>query len=94
MWELAPELLDAVFGASPGGWLPSFQPTTPDWYVGAYLRVIPAIAGVTALAWLGSRPDRITRAFGASSLDNGRARRCKGSSKILAHTRSNGARRR
>jgi len=27
------EILDAIFGASPIGWLPSFQPTTPDWYV-------------------------------------------------------------
>ncbi len=49
------EILDAMFGASPIGWLPSFQPTTPDWYVGAYLRVLPAIAGVVALAWLGIR---------------------------------------
>ena len=49
------EILDAIFGASPSGWLPSFQPTTPDWYVGAYLRAIPAVAGVVALAWLGRR---------------------------------------
>jgi hypothetical protein len=49
------QLLDAMFGASPVGWLPSFQPTTPDWYVGAYLRVVPAILGVVALAWLGVR---------------------------------------
>lgn len=49
------QLLDALFGASPIGWLPSFQPTTPDWYVAAYLRVVPAIAGVAALAWLGLR---------------------------------------
>src|SRR5438552_2128968 len=49
------ELLEAIFGASPSGWLPSFQPTTPDWYIGAYLRAIPAIAGVAALAWLGLR---------------------------------------
>ena len=48
-------MLDMMFGASPIGWLPSFQPTTPDWYVGAYLRVIPAIVGVAALAWLGVR---------------------------------------
>jgi hypothetical protein len=49
------EILDAIFGASPSGWLPSFQPTTPDWYFGAYPRAIPAAAGVTALAWLGAR---------------------------------------
>ena len=49
------ELLDAIFGVSPSGWLPSFQPTTPDWYVGAYLRAIPALAGVAVLAWLGLR---------------------------------------
>jgi len=49
------EILDAIFGASPIGWLPSFQPTTPDWYIAAYSRVVPAIAGVAALAWLGIR---------------------------------------
>jgi hypothetical protein len=49
------DLLDAMFGASPTGWLPSFQPTTRDWYVGAYLRVVPAMAGVAALAWLGGK---------------------------------------
>jgi hypothetical protein len=49
------EILGAMFGASPIGWLPSFQPTTPDWYVGAYLRVVPAIVGVAALVWLGVR---------------------------------------
>ena len=49
------ELLDATFGASPTGWLPSFQPTTPDWYIAAYTRAVPAIAGVAALAWLGLR---------------------------------------
>jgi hypothetical protein len=49
------EILDAIFGASPTGWLPSFQPTTRDWYVAAYLRVLPAVAGVAALAWLGIR---------------------------------------
>jgi hypothetical protein len=49
------EMLDAMFGASPIGWLPSFQPTTADWFIGAYLRAIPAIVGVAALAWLGVR---------------------------------------
>jgi hypothetical protein len=49
------QLLDAMFGASPIGWLPSFQPTTADWYVGAYLRALPAVAAVAGLAWLGVR---------------------------------------
>jgi hypothetical protein len=49
------EILDAIFGASPIGWLPSFQPTTPDWYIGAYTRVVPAIVGVAALVWIGMR---------------------------------------
>jgi hypothetical protein len=49
------EVLDAVFGVSPTGWLPSFQPTTRDWYLGAYMRAIPAVIGVAALAWLGLR---------------------------------------
>jgi hypothetical protein len=35
--------------------LPSFQPTAPDWYVAAYLRALPAVAGVAALAWFGAR---------------------------------------
>ncbi len=48
-------LLDSVLGVSPIGWLPSFQPTTADWYVGAYLRLIPAIAGVALLFWTGLR---------------------------------------
>jgi hypothetical protein len=49
------QIQGALFGASPSGWLPSFQPTTQDWYVGAYLRVVPAFAGAAALAWLGLR---------------------------------------
>jgi hypothetical protein len=49
------QLLDAMFGASPTGWLPLFQPITSDWWVGAYLRSVPALAGVAALAWLGRR---------------------------------------
>jgi hypothetical protein len=48
-------LLDAMFGVSPTGWLPLFQPITSDWWVGAYLRAVPAIAGVAALAWIGRR---------------------------------------
>jgi hypothetical protein len=49
------QLLDALFGASPTGWLPLFQPITTDWWVGAYLRAVPAIVGVAALAWIGRR---------------------------------------
>jgi hypothetical protein len=52
------DLLDAMFGVSPIGWLPSFQPTTADWYIGAYLRAVPAVAAVAALAWLGIREVR------------------------------------
>jgi hypothetical protein len=55
------ELFDAIFGASPNGWLPSFQPTTRDWYVGAYLRALPAAAGVAVLAWLGIRATALSR---------------------------------
>ena len=47
--------LDSMFGASPIGWLPSFQPITPDWYIGAYLRLVPAMAIVAALVWMGRR---------------------------------------
>jgi hypothetical protein len=49
------QLLDAMFGVSPTGWLPLFQPITSDWWVGAYLRVVSAIAAVAALAWIGRR---------------------------------------
>ena len=49
------QLLDAMLGASPTGWLPLFQPITADWWVGAYLRAVPAVAGVAALVWLGRR---------------------------------------
>jgi hypothetical protein len=49
------QLFDAMFGASPTGWLPLFQPVTSDWWVGAYLRALPAVAGVAALALLGRR---------------------------------------
>jgi hypothetical protein len=49
------QLLDAMFGASPTGWLPLFQPITSDWWIGAYLRALPAIAGIAALAWIGRR---------------------------------------
>lgn len=44
-----------VLGVSPIGWLPSFVPTTPDWYVGAYLALVPALAIVGVLAVYGRR---------------------------------------
>ena len=48
-------LFDAVLGMDPLGWLPSFQPVTPDWYVAAYLRLVPALLLTAALAWWGWR---------------------------------------
>ena len=44
-----------ALGTDPLGWLPSFQPTTPDWFVGAYLRLIPALLVAAVLVWLGRR---------------------------------------
>jgi hypothetical protein len=49
------DLFDISLGLNPLGWLPSFIPTTPDWYVGAYLRLIPAVAIVLLLVWYGAR---------------------------------------
>ena len=49
------ELFDDILGLNPVGWLPSFQPTAPDWYVGAYLRVLPALALAGLLVWYGVR---------------------------------------
>ena len=49
------ELYDAVLGLNPLGWLPSFQPVTPDWYVAAYLRLVPGLLLTAALAWWGWR---------------------------------------
>jgi hypothetical protein len=48
-------MLEAALGIDPLGWLPSFQPVTPDWWIGAYLRLIPAVALVIALVLLGRR---------------------------------------
>jgi hypothetical protein len=53
------DLFDVSLGVNPLGWLPSFIPVTPDWYVGAYLRLIPAVAIVVLLVWYGAR--RFTR---------------------------------
>ena len=48
-------MLDAALGLNPLGWLPSFQPVTPDWYIGAYLRLIPCVLLLIALVLLGRR---------------------------------------
>jgi hypothetical protein len=52
------QLLEAALGIDPLGWLPSFQPITPDWWIAAYLRLIPALLFVIALAWYGARRSR------------------------------------
>ncbi|HET7699767.1 MAG TPA: hypothetical protein VFM06_02740, partial [Candidatus Limnocylindria bacterium] len=52
-------MLDAALGLNPLGWLPSFQPVTPDWWIGAYLRLVPAAALVALLVWLGARRARV-----------------------------------
>src|SRR2546422_7604310 len=44
------EVLDQILGVNPIGWLPSFEPTSPAWYVGAYLRLLPVLAIVAFLA--------------------------------------------
>src|SRR5204863_3859906 len=49
------EVLDQILGINPLGWLPSFEPTSPDWYVAAYVRLLPAIAIVALLALYGWR---------------------------------------
>ena len=52
------EQIGVALGTDPLGWLPSFQPTTPDWYVGAYLRLIPAALAAAVLVWLGRQRAR------------------------------------
>lgn len=49
------DVFDAIFGINPLGWLPSFQPVTPDWWIDAYLRLLPAVAIAAALVVLGAR---------------------------------------
>ena len=49
------EVLDQILGLNPLGWLPSFEDTTPDWYVAAYLRLLPAFAVFAVLAIYGWR---------------------------------------
>ena len=51
----AQEVLDQILGLNPLGWLPSFEQTAPDWYVAAYLRVLPALAILAVLALYGWR---------------------------------------
>ena len=50
--------LASALGVDPLGWLPSFQPTTPDWWIAAYLRLVPALLLVALLAVLGWRRAR------------------------------------
>jgi hypothetical protein len=49
------DVFDAALGLNPLGWLPSFVPVTPDWWVAAYARLIPALAIAVALVALGGR---------------------------------------
>lgn len=51
-------LLATALGLDPLGWLPSFQPVTADWWIGAYLRLVPAVAFLALLAWYGRRRAR------------------------------------
>lgn len=51
-------LVETALGIDPLGWLPSFQPVTPDWWIAAYLRLVPALIAVGALAWIGARRAR------------------------------------
>ncbi len=51
-------MLEAALGIDPLGWLPSFQATTPDWWIDAYLRLIPGLALLAVLGWLGARKAR------------------------------------
>ena len=51
----AQEVLDQILGLNPLGWLPSFEQTGPDWYVAAYLRLLPALAILAILAVYGWR---------------------------------------
>ena len=48
-------LVAQTLAIDPLGWLPSFQPITPDWWIGAYMRLIPAVLVLALLAWYGTR---------------------------------------
>ena len=52
------DVFDAVLGVNPLGWLPSFVPLTPDWWIVAYLRLAPAVAISAILVALGARYGR------------------------------------
>lgn len=52
-------LLTRALGIDPLGWLPSFQPVTEDWWIAAYLRLIPALAILGLLLWQGLRRARV-----------------------------------
>jgi hypothetical protein len=52
------DVFDAVLGLNPLGWLPSFVPVAPDWWIAAYLRLVPALAIAIALVVIGGRYGR------------------------------------
>ncbi|HET8568324.1 MAG TPA: hypothetical protein VFM93_04990, partial [Candidatus Limnocylindria bacterium] len=43
-----------ALGVDPLAWLPSFQPTTDDWYTRAYPALAPALIVCALLVWLGA----------------------------------------
>ncbi len=49
------DAMGRILGIDPLGWLPSFQPLTPTWWVTAYLALLPAVAVVGMLVWAGFR---------------------------------------
>lgn len=49
------DAMGRVLGVDPLAWLPSFQPVVPDWYVVAYLSLVPALAAAAWLLWSGTR---------------------------------------
>ena len=53
--QQAQEVLDQILGLNPLGWLPSFEQTSPVWYVAAYLRLVPALGILAVLALYGWR---------------------------------------
>jgi hypothetical protein len=48
-------LVARALGLDPLGWLPSFQPLTPDWWMSAYARLIPLLVAIALLVWYGAR---------------------------------------
>ena len=49
------DVFDAILGVNPLGWLPSFVPVTPDWWISAYLRLVPGLAIAALLVVGGAR---------------------------------------